>query len=161
MQAGHEKTLTGLLTALAGANIIYGLGMLEMGMTFSMKQLLMDADIANMIHYAISGVAVNDETLAVDVTREVGYQKDFLTHRNTFNNRKIQSNPKLIDRQMRNRWEESGASSMEERAGKAAINLVDTYQPKQLADAAKTAIRQIINETEKQRKLPASVPMDY
>jgi len=28
-QSGHEKTITSLLPALAGANLIYGLGMLE------------------------------------------------------------------------------------------------------------------------------------
>ena len=32
-QSGHEKTLTAVLPALAGANVIYGLGMLESGVT--------------------------------------------------------------------------------------------------------------------------------
>jgi trimethylamine--corrinoid protein Co-methyltransferase len=69
---------------LAGANIIYGLGMLEMGMTWSLPQLLIDADIADMIQFSLNGIAVTDETLSVDVTKEVGYKKDFLTHRHTF-----------------------------------------------------------------------------
>jgi trimethylamine--corrinoid protein Co-methyltransferase len=30
---GHEKTLTALLPALAGANVIYGLGNTETGVT--------------------------------------------------------------------------------------------------------------------------------
>jgi len=38
-QTAHEKTLTALLPALAGANLIYGLGMIEMGMTLSYAQL--------------------------------------------------------------------------------------------------------------------------
>ena len=41
-QSGHEKTLTGLLPALAGANLIYGLGMLESGVTLDYGQLVMD-----------------------------------------------------------------------------------------------------------------------
>jgi trimethylamine--corrinoid protein Co-methyltransferase len=36
-QSGHEKTITGILPALAGANVIYGLGMLEMGITFNRR----------------------------------------------------------------------------------------------------------------------------
>ena len=36
---------------LAGANIIYGLGMLEMGMTISYSQLLMDAEMAERNRY--------------------------------------------------------------------------------------------------------------
>ena len=49
--------------ALAGANIIYGLGMLEMGVTLCFKQLLMDADMAAMIKHILAGVPVNDYTL--------------------------------------------------------------------------------------------------
>ena len=50
-QSGHEKTLTGLLPALAGANLIYGLGMIESGMTFDFGQLVMDDEFAGMIKH--------------------------------------------------------------------------------------------------------------
>ncbi|MBW2635160.1 MAG: hypothetical protein JRE14_13745, partial [Deltaproteobacteria bacterium] len=43
---GHEKTLTGLIPALAGANMIYGLGMLESGITFDFAQLVLDCEFA-------------------------------------------------------------------------------------------------------------------
>ena len=49
VQIGHEKTITGLLPALAGANMIYGMGMLDMGMTLSLPQFLIDNEIARMI----------------------------------------------------------------------------------------------------------------
>ncbi|NIO04388.1 MAG: Trimethylamine methyltransferase MttB, partial [Proteobacteria bacterium] len=58
--------------ALAGANLIYGLGMLEMGMTLSFAQLVMDNEFARMIKHVVKGIPVNDETLAVDVIREIG-----------------------------------------------------------------------------------------
>jgi trimethylamine--corrinoid protein Co-methyltransferase len=148
--------LTGLLPALAGANIIYGLGMLEMGVTFSAAQLMMDADMAEMILYAVGGIEVNDSTLSVDVTKEVGYKKDFLTHRNTFNNRKIQSQPRLIDRQMRNRWEENGSTTMAERAGILAKKVINEYQPLPLDEKVSQAVRQIVNKREKELGLDPS-----
>ena len=37
------------MPALAGANLIYGLGMIESGMTFDFGQLVMDDEIARMI----------------------------------------------------------------------------------------------------------------
>ena len=80
---------------LAGANIIYGLGMLEMGMTISYSQLLMDAEMAEMMLFSMDGIVVNDETLSVDVIKEVGPRSDFLAHMNTFENMYIQSKPKL------------------------------------------------------------------
>lgn len=122
-------------------------------MTFSLAQLMMDADIANMIHYTLNGVTVNDDTLSVDVTKAVGYKKDFLTHRNTFTNRNIQSSPKLIDRQMRNRWEEDGSSPMEVRALELARKMLDTHQPIPLSDEVKAAVHQVVNDTERQRAL--------
>jgi trimethylamine--corrinoid protein Co-methyltransferase len=145
------------LPALAGANIIYGLGMLEMGVTFSLEQLLMDADMANMIMYAIGGIPVNDETLSLDVIKQNGYKKDFLTHRNTFANRFIQSSPKLIDRRTRSRWlEDEGGLDMCQRAKKQFKHLYENYQPAPLSIEAHESIRRIVNETEAGFSLPPS-----
>ena len=54
-QAAHEKTLTSIFPALAGANSIYGSGMLELGQTFSMEQLVIDNDIIAMNFKAMEG----------------------------------------------------------------------------------------------------------
>ncbi len=42
VQMGHEKTITAILPALAGANMIFGMGMMELGVTFSFVQLVID-----------------------------------------------------------------------------------------------------------------------
>jgi len=78
-QSGHEKTLTGLLAALAGANLIYGLGMLESGVTFDCGQFVMDNEFARMIKQCVRGIPVDDETLAVDDIAAVGSFGDFLS----------------------------------------------------------------------------------
>ena len=83
-QSGHEKTITALLPALAGANLIYGLGMIEMGMTFDFGQLVLDNEVAQMVKHTVKGIPVNDETLAVDVVKEIGIGKDFLSHDSTY-----------------------------------------------------------------------------
>jgi len=57
-QSGHEKTITGMLPALAGANVIYGLGMLEMGITFDLAQLVLDNEIAEITDLSESQVKV-------------------------------------------------------------------------------------------------------
>ena len=130
--------------------------MLEMGVTFSAVQLMMDADIAEMILFAVKGVTVDDETLSVDLTKEVGYRKDFLTHRNTFKNRHIQSSPKLIDRQMRNRWAEAGSTDMPARAEVLARRLIAEYRPAPLGEEAGAAIRALVNAREKELGLAPS-----
>ena len=57
--------MTTLLPALAGANTIYGAGMLELGITFSMEQLVIETDIIKMVKKAMQGIPVSTETLAV------------------------------------------------------------------------------------------------
>ena len=61
---GHEKTLTALLPALAGANVIYGLGNTETGVTMDYGQMVMDNELAEMVKFTLQGIPVNDETLA-------------------------------------------------------------------------------------------------
>ena len=122
-QAGHEKTLTGLIPALAGANMIYGLGMLESGITFDYGQLVMDCEMARMIKFTVQGIPVNDETLAVDAIKEIGPGRDFLMHPTTLKGMRNQSKPEIIDRKMRGAWEAGGGSTAYERAhGKGALD---------------------------------------
>ena len=137
---------------MAGANLIYGLGMLEMGMTMSYSQLVMDADFARMIKYTVPGIPVNDETLSVDVINDVGYAKDFLSHRNTFNYRKSQSQPQVIDRRIRSRWlEDEGGLTLEERAARKARQIFDTHKPEALPEEVLNELRQIVSTAEKER----------
>ena len=55
---GHEKTLTGLIPALAGANLIYGPGMLESGIIFDFAQLVLDCEFVRMIKHTVRGFAI-------------------------------------------------------------------------------------------------------
>jgi trimethylamine---corrinoid protein Co-methyltransferase len=149
-QAGHEKTLTGLLPALAGANLIYGLGMIEMGMTIDYGQLVMDNEFARMIKHVVKGIPVNDETLAVDVIHEIGIGKDFLSHETTYNHMRSLSNPKLIDRKTREDWESEGCTDIHQRALEEAKRILETYTPEPLPDSTLTELRAIVEETEKE-----------
>ena len=47
-------------------------------------KLLKDAEMAEMMLFSMDGIVVNDETLSVDVIKEVGPRSDFLAHMNTF-----------------------------------------------------------------------------
>ena len=147
-QSGHEKTITGLLPALAGANLIYGLGMIEMGMTIDYGQLVMDNEFARMIKHVVGGIAVNDETLAVDVIHEIGVGKNFLSHDNTFKHMRSQSQPKLIDRRTREDWEAGGRTDIYQRALEEARYILENHKPEPLPENVLATIRSIIEESE-------------
>lgn len=133
---------------MAGANLIYGSGMLESGMTFDYGQLIMDNEFAKMIKYAVGGIEVNDETLSVDVTEEVGPFKDYLGHKNTFKHMRTQSQPKLLDRKVRAKWEIDGKSTLYDRALAEARHIMDTHEVEPLSDAVQKRLREIVEEAE-------------
>lgn len=145
---GHEKTLTGLIPALAGANMIYGLGMVESGITFDFGQLVLDCEFARMIKHAVQGIPVNDDTIALDVIKGVGPAGEFLTHEHTFKAMRSQSRPELIDRKTREVWENAGASTSHQRAMEKVRYILKNHTPLPVPDDALEKIRFIVEETE-------------
>ena len=147
-QSGHEKTLTGLLPALAGANLIYGLGMLESGVTMDYGQLVLDNEMARLIKYSVAGIPVNDETLAVEDIAQVGSFGDFLSLDSTYKHMREQSQPKLMDRRVRDDWVSAGATDAYARALSEARRILQTHQPQPLPQAVLNQLRDIIREAE-------------
>ena len=127
-----------------------------MGVTFCFKQLLMDADVAAMVKYTLAGIPVSDDTLSVDIIREVGQGKNFLAHKNTFIHRRMQSQPTLIDRNMRGRWEERGSTTMTQRAESLLDNIRQKHFAPELPAEVRRKIRDIVNEAEKEYGVPLS-----
>ncbi len=126
-QSGHEKTITGLLPAFAGANTLYGAGMLELGVTFSMEQFVIDCDIITMIRKAMAGIPVNDETLAVDAIKEVGAGNDFIGHPTTMANMDLPSDPMVINRDMIGDWRAAGRKTLAEAAHDIVEEVLKTH----------------------------------
>ena len=142
--------MTGILPALAGANVIYGLGMLEMGITFDLAQLVWDHEIAEMILHSLKGVPVNDTTLAVDVIKEMGIGKDYLSHPTTYEHMRSQSQAKLMDRRMREDWEAAGSTDAYKRSHDKMIDILETYEPPKLPDEVLKNVRTIVKEAEEE-----------
>ena len=117
-------------------------------MTIDYGQLVMDNEFARMIKYAVQGIAVTDETLAVDVMHEVGVGKDFLSHDHTMKHMRTQSQPKLIDRRTREDWEAGGKTDLYQRALEEARFILENHKPDPLPDEVLAKIRSIVEEAE-------------
>jgi trimethylamine--corrinoid protein Co-methyltransferase len=148
-QAGHEKTLTAVLPALAGANLIYGMGMLEMGQVLSFSQMVMDDELVAMIKRSIRGIEVNDELMAVDLIKKVGIGGNFLGQPHTLKHiagEQVQAD--LIDRRMRGGWEKKGARDLHQSSVERAREILKTHQPKQLEDGLAEELVKIARSAE-------------
>jgi trimethylamine--corrinoid protein Co-methyltransferase len=126
------------------------MGMIEMGMTIDYGQLVMDNEFARMIKYAVAGIPVNDETLAVDAIKEVGIGKDFLSHDSTYKHMRSQSQPELIDRKMREDWIKEGSTDIYQRALEQARFILENHKPDPLPEDVLATIRSIVEEAEEE-----------
>ena len=83
-QAGIEKAATMILPVLAGAVGIGTVGHLENALTFSPVQLVIDNAIAGYVRRTIrQPIAVNEETLALDLIDTAGPGGTFIAERHT------------------------------------------------------------------------------
>jgi trimethylamine--corrinoid protein Co-methyltransferase len=137
------------MAALAGANLIYGSGMIESGVTFDCGQFVMDNEFARMIKHCVGGITVSDETLAVDDIAQVGAFGDFLSLDATLRHMRELSQPEFLDRRVREEWEERGSSDLHSRCLAKAREVLADYQPVQLDDDVKKRIHAIVEETDR------------
>ena len=149
-QAGYESLLTGLIPTLAGANLVYGTGMLDSGMVLDYGKMIMDDEINHQIKRIVKGLPVNDTTLSVDLIKEVGLSGDYLTHPSTLGLFRELSTPKLMNRESYENWTAGGATDLHQRALQQARELVANHQPAPIGAQARREIDEIIRETEKE-----------
>ncbi len=138
-QAALEKMITGLAHAESGVNYIWGAGNLESTLAMSPEALVMDDEIAGYFLRFQRGIPVDEESLALDLIKEVGAAGDFLTTEHTLRHYKSQlSHAKLAVRNRRAAWEARGAKVFEE-AVQDRVQEILTAEPKSYLDAAQEA----------------------
>ena len=137
------------MAALAGANLIYGSGMIESGVTFDCGQFVMDNEFARMIKHCVGGITVSDETLAVDDIAQVGAFGDFLSLDATLRHMRELSQPEFLDRRVREEWQERGSTDLHARCLAKAREVLDDYQPPQVDDDVKQRIHAIVEKTDR------------
>ena len=149
-QAGTEKALQALITAMSGGNYIHdAAGLLECCMTSSYEQYVLDNEMLGMVARVLSGVDFSRESLAIEVIREVGPRGNFLGHMHTLRNiTKEHFIPKIFNRQVREEWVKGGSKSATETAREEAKRILLTHQPTPLSPEMDRELQLIIKKAE-------------
>ena len=148
---GHEKTFTALVAALAGAGDIYGAGMTESGVTFDPAMLVMDDEWIGMIRFFLGGIRVDTETIAGADIAAVGPFGDFLSLPSTYAHMREQSQPRLMDRRVREDWQAAGATDMYERARRRACEIIESHEREPLDEEVKERMRAVVQRVDRER----------
>lgn len=147
-QAGIENSLSAFMASVVMSDMLLGVGLLNGSTIWSFEQMIMDCEIFGIIYKMMEGIEVNEETLALDVIREVGPGGDFLTNEHTLKNMRNLWLPTLMDRRPYTEWEEKGDGARDWARDKAR-NILATHKPESLNPNLEAEIQKIIQSIEK------------
>jgi trimethylamine--corrinoid protein Co-methyltransferase len=149
-QAGYEFGINAMTGALSGANIVYGAGSLESALTVDYAKLVMDCEAMKYIRKILSGIEVNEYTLALDVIHKVGPGGEFLNQKHTMANMRSQSQVEVFTRASRSSWKASGSKNSAEKAYEKANQILRDHKVAPLPPGALEEIAEIMAEYEKE-----------
>jgi len=130
--------------------LIYGMGMLELGITFSLTQLVMDNEIVKMVKEVVKGIDISDKNMALEVIKQVGPGGNFLSAEHTLRHMKEQSHSKLIDRRMWQQWESSEKKDFAQRAREEALSILKNHNPEPLPSEVLSTLHSIVENAEEE-----------
>ena len=126
--------------------------MLELGMSFSMEQLVIDNEIIGMTRFFKKGIGVSDETIGYDSIKEIGAGGDFLGHDTTLFNVDLPSHTEVLDRQMYGGWDRDGRRDTADIAHDIVEKALNNPPRFPVSDDVIKAIDAIIARKEKELK---------
>ncbi|NIQ37368.1 MAG: hypothetical protein GTN81_02090 [Proteobacteria bacterium] len=151
--------MTAIVPALAGANMIYGVGMLDSALTWDYASALLQNEFLDMVLKVVEGIKVSEENIAYDVIKDVGPAGEFLTHDHTLKHCRELSQTTLMNRNTRESWEEAGSPDIVELAYEKSIDILENYMPMPRPENIQKELDSIYTEFEeavKERKAKAA-----
>ncbi len=143
-QAGYEKGVTTLLTALSGPTFLYeSAGMMASLMGCSPEAMVIDDEMLSSIRRCMRGIEVSEESLSVEVIAEAARGPGhFLGHVQTL--ALMQSEyvyPRLADRASIQVWQERGSDDIYRRARRQVAETLAEHYPGHLSREADALVR--------------------
>jgi len=115
---------------LNGGNMIHDMGYMESGLMGSLELTVIQDEIVSIIKAEImKGLEFSEENLALDLVHKHALSGDFLGTEHTLRHVREGWQPRLVDRQNYKRWEDSGRTSMRDRA-RAKIEEILAEEPR-------------------------------
>lgn len=105
-QAGVENSLSTFMACVSMSDMLLGVGLLHGSRIWSYEQMMLDCEIYSIIHKMMSGITVDEETIALETIQAVGPGGNYLTQKHTRRHMRELWLPRYFDRRPYNIWEE-------------------------------------------------------
>lgn len=145
-QGAGEVALDPYLAALAGADIVTGMGLSETYTLLYPEQIILDEDLYQRARYQLMHLDVNEDTLALDTVDAVGPGGHYLGQRHTRNH--------IRESLVRGITHQIGSDGKYRDPRQVAIEKVDwirkNHQPEPLDNAKKAELKRILVAADKE-----------
>ncbi len=141
-QAAYETANSLNMGLLSGVNfMLHACGWLEGGLVASFEKFVMDADQLGALHHMARGVAIDEDSLAMDAIREVGPGGHYLGCDHTQRNFKTAFwKSDLLDYKPFETWDDEGARDTQALASLRVDKMLADYQKPALDPAIEEAL---------------------
>ena len=137
-----KEGMAGLFSALAGSEMVVGVGGMSAASVLYPENLVLDCDLLHDIWVTTSGIEVNAETLALDMVKRVGPRGHYLMEDHTLKHlRQIPFSDLILETSKRGR---TGATAEIETAREEVRRILDSHRPDPLEYAKMTELDRIL-----------------
>lgn len=148
-QAAVDNSFSSFMAVSTLSDMLLGAGLLHGSRILSYEMLLMDSEIWSILHATFKGIEVNQESLAMDVIREIGPGGSYLGHHHTRDHMRKRWMPELMDRRPYELWEQKKDGARDWAKAKAQ-NILNDYHPEALDPKLDEELQKIIADLEAQ-----------
>jgi trimethylamine--corrinoid protein Co-methyltransferase len=144
-EAAAEAMMGMLLNGLAGMTLNQSLGTLSWGQYGSQEMVVICDEMVHMIKRILSGIAVTEDTLALDVIRSVGHGGSYLKEDHTVKYfRQELFFPRLFRRQTIDQWLNTGGKMVHEVAHDRVVEILAKAGPVELPSGADAGLERAL-----------------
>jgi trimethylamine--corrinoid protein Co-methyltransferase len=145
LQCMLERTITLLPAVLSGVHFITCGGTLESTMTESHPLLVLDDHLCGIALRLARGIEVTDETVALDLIKELGWQGHYLDQLHTAQHfRQEYFLSRLLQRDARETWKSKGSKTALDLARERAREILEKHEPRELDPAVEKELRDYV-----------------
>ncbi len=145
-QSAIERTFQTLFPALSGAASIAGFGDIQEGMAYSPIQLAIDEELIGFTRKALQGIPVDDDRLAVDAIKRMGFGGNFMTDETTMKYlRTDYYQTTSFNRMNREDWVKAGSKDINAVAKERIKKLIAEHQPTPLAPDVQKELQKLVD----------------
>ena len=144
-QAAAEAAMTLFENAVNGVNLVHDVGYLDCAMTGSLELVSFCAEVIGWLRQYLKEFEISDETLALDLINEVGPEGHFLEAEHTLRHVRETWAPKIMDRLDYPRWEDSGSTTLQQRANRLVKDILDYHRAEPLSQNIIDKLEEIVN----------------